>query len=80
MSKEIKIEEHKLDEIFRKFSIHIVGTVLKRVELFGKLKEEDEEILKKSLKEVIYEGNRVIKQSIKLSDKPIVKFVSNKSK
>ena len=74
---EIKIEEHKLDEIFRKFSKHIMGTVLKRVELFGALKKEDETTLKKSLKEVIWEGNRVLRDSIKLASKTIVKFTNN---
>ena len=76
MGKRISISEEKLAEINKKLSIHIVGTILRRIEVFSNLKKEDEEILKKSIKELLYEGLRMYRDSIMINSEPFVVFTS----
>lgn len=65
---EIIITESKLQEIYDKLAPHIVGCCLKRVDLFY----YDTAILKKSIKESIYEGLRSFKDTLILGRTGIV--------
>lgn len=56
---EYKISEEYLDILIKSKSKSVVGRILKRIEIF-----KDEKILKASVKEVIYEELRDIKNTI----------------
>lgn len=53
MSKELKIQQDYLEELLKHVGSSCVGKVCKRFELF-----DDKELIKKSVKEVIYEEMR----------------------
>jgi len=67
---EITISEEKLKEIQDKISRHVVGCCLKRIDLFN----DEKDVLKKCLKESIYEGFRVYTDSIVFGRTPGIIF------
>ena len=71
---EIKLTEKFLDDILLKTSRSLVGIIMKRFEIL-----ENKEDIKKSVKELIYENARTIKDLIKSFDCG-VKFVTPKDK
>ncbi len=60
MEKEYKVSEKFLDDAIDKASRTLVGMVMKRFEIF-----DNKEDIKKSIKELIYENYRVLKDLIK---------------
>lgn len=70
MEKEYKVSEKFLDEAIDKSSRSLVGTIMKRFEIF-----EDKNAIKASIKELIYENYRSLKEVIK-SFNTGIKFIS----
>jgi len=68
--KEYKVSEKYLDELLDKGSKSLVGKIMKRFEIF-----DDKKIIKKAIKELVYENYRVLKELIK-SFSSGVKFIS----
>ena len=60
MGKEYKVSEKYLDDLIDKASKALVGKIMKRFEIF-----EDKKIIKKAIKELVYENYRVLKELIK---------------
>lgn len=54
------VSEKYLDEVIDKSSRALCGMIMKRFEIF-----DDKQIIKKSIKELIYENGRVIKSLIR---------------
>lgn len=72
--KRYEVSEEYLDELIDKASKSLVGRIMKRFEIF-----EDKQVIKASIKELIYENYRTLKEYIKTFSKG-VKFISNPKK
>ena len=59
MENKINISENLLNQIFQQESRKICGTIMKRYEII-----EDKEVLKKEIKELIYEAYRNLRDII----------------
>jgi len=68
--KKYEISEDYLDELIDKSSKSLVGRIMKRFEIF-----EDKKIIKASIKELVYENYRTLKEYITTFDKG-VKFIT----
>jgi len=67
MEKEYRISEKYLDEIVRKTANSLCGIAMKRFEIL-----EDKKAIKASIKEIIYENFRVLKELIKSYNRGVI--------
>ena len=75
MDNRIKLTEETLNQIIEQEARKTVGIALKRFELI-----EDKEILKKELKEVIYESFRNVRDMVRTVGKEAIHLVNQNGK
>jgi hypothetical protein len=73
MDNKLKITEETLNYIIDQEARKTVGIVLKRYELI-----EDKEVLKKEIKEILYEAFRNLRDMIRVSGKDSISLTNTK--
>jgi CRISPR/Cas system-associated endonuclease Cas1 len=75
MDNRLKISEETLNQIIEQESRKTVGIILKRYEFI-----EDKEVLKKEIKEILYEAFRNLRDMIRINGKESITLTNTKSK